>query len=130
MNIIEKIKSFEDACAVLSIEPNLPVVSGLVEKHKKSIIAFYKLCIIIQALNEGWEPDWKNLNQNKYYNYFLVGGSAFYGANAGFVGSYSADSPATTTAAFGSRLCFKSKKLAEYVRINFIELYKDYLLST
>ena len=54
--ITDKIKSFEDACKHLRLNPNdLPVVDMLPEKDRKSIIAFYKLTIIIRALNEGWE---------------------------------------------------------------------------
>jgi hypothetical protein len=65
--ITDKIKSFEDACKHLRLNPNdLPVVDMLPEKDRKSIIAFYKLTIIIRALNEGWEPDWSNWDEWKY----------------------------------------------------------------
>lgn len=71
--ITDKIKSFEDACKHLGLNPNdLPVVDMLPEKDRKSIIAFYKLTIIIRALNEGWEPDWSNWDEWKYYNWFYV----------------------------------------------------------
>ena len=71
--ITDKIKSFEDACKHLRLNPNdLPVVDMLPEKDRKSIIAFYKLTIIIRALNEGWEPDWSNWDECKYYNWFYV----------------------------------------------------------
>ena len=44
--ITDKIKSFEDACKHLRLNPNdLPVVDMLPEKDRKSIIAFYKLRI-------------------------------------------------------------------------------------
>lgn len=71
--ITDKVKSFEDACKHLGLNPNdLPVVYMLPEKDRKSIIAFYKLTIIIRALNEGWEPDWSNWDKWKYYNWFYV----------------------------------------------------------
>jgi len=117
----ERIKSFEEACLALGLDPkNLPVVENLPEKDQNAIIAFYKLTIIIRALNEGWEPNWKNWDEYKYYNYF------FARSGSGFVCS-NADS-ADTNASLGSRLCFKSRELAEYALSQFKELYLQYLL--
>lgn len=130
MNKKEKVKSFEDACAVLGIEPKLPDVSGLVEKHQKAIIAFYKLSVIVQALNEGWEPDFESVSQKKYYNHFVVGGSAYSNKYAGFASSPSYGFVSGVDVSLGSLLCFKRKKLAEYARDQFIDLYRDYLLFT
>ena len=39
----------------------------------------------------------------------LFGGCAYYGSNAGFVYAYSYSAPSTTSASFGSRLCFITK---------------------
>jgi len=120
-DIRDKVKSFEDACQFLGLDPkHLPVVDNLPEKDQNAIVAFYKLTIIIRALNEGWEPDWKNWNEYKYYNYFYVRSAS------GFVCS---DTGCTVTVAdIGSRLCFKSRELAEYALSQFKELYLQYLL--
>ena len=117
----ERIKSFEEACAELGLGPSqLPVVANLPEKDQNAIIAFYKLTIIIRALNEGWEPNWKNWDEYKYFNYFFVrSGSGFVYSDAGYT---------DTAALFGSRLCFKSRELAEYALSQFKELYLQYLL--
>ena len=117
----ERIKSFEEACAVLGLDPTqLPVVTNLPEKDQNAIIAFYKLTIIIRALNEGWEPNWKNWDEYKYYNYFFV--------RSGSCCVYSDSGYADADALFGSRLCFKSRELAEYALSQFKELYLQYLL--
>lgn len=124
--ITDKIKSFEDACKHLGLNPNdLPVVYMLPEKDRKSIIAFYKLTIIIRALNEGWEPDWSNWDEWKYYNWFYVEegedqrSSGFRCDGARYAG---------TDAYSGSRLCFKNIELATYAAEQFKELYREYLL--
>jgi hypothetical protein len=119
--ITEKIKSFEDACAHLIIEPAIPQVDGLHPDMQKAIIAFYKLSIIIMALNEGWKPDWLNYNERKWFNRFY-----FSSADPVFVFTLIAASSAS--AIIGSRLCFKTEELADYAAKNFKGLYEDYLL--
>lgn len=121
MDITKKIKTFEDACQVLNLDPtHLPIVDLLPEKDRKSLIAYYKLTIIIRALNEGWEPNWKDSNEYKYYNYLFVC------SGSGFVCSDTAYS--STGADVGSQLCFKSRDLAQYACSQFKDLYEDYLL--
>jgi hypothetical protein len=71
VDITKKIASYEDACKELGLNPeNLPVVDTLPEKDRKSIVAYHKLIVITRALNEGWEADFSNHNQWKYWNYF------------------------------------------------------------
>ena len=54
VSITEKVKTFEDACVILGLDPEkLPIVEYLPEKDQISIIAYYKLAIITRALNEG-----------------------------------------------------------------------------
>ncbi|MCQ9638645.1 hypothetical protein MP478_04525 [Chryseobacterium sp. WG14] len=121
MKITEKVKSFEDACQILGIEPNIPQVEMLPENHKKAIIAHYKLIIIAEALNEGWVPDWQNSNQTKYFPWFKMGSSS--GSGFSFYGYDDWNSGS----AVGSRLCFKSRELAEYAGKQFTEIYKKYM---
>ena len=123
MNITDKVKSFEDACQLLGIEPNVPEVSMLPENHKKAIVAHYKLVIIAEAVNEGWKPNWDNWDERKYYPWFDLEGSS---SGAGF--SYDVYDGWRTVSSVGSRLCFKTWELAEYIGKTFIDLYKDYFL--
>ena len=121
MDITEKIKSYEDACEALGLNTeSLPIVENLPEKDRKSIIAYYKLTIITRALNEGWEPDWGNWDESKYYNWYYVLDSVFPEAV-----SYSA--PSNVSATIGSRLCFKTSESANYARVKFRDLYFEYL---
>ena len=124
--ITDKIKSFEDACKHLRLNPNdQPDADMLPEKDRKSIIAFYKLTIIIRALNEGWEPDWSNWDECKYYNWFYVEkGEDQRSSGFRYDDAYCAYSYANA----GSRLCFKNRELAEYAAEQFKKLYREYLL--
>jgi hypothetical protein len=124
VSITEQVKTFEDACMVLDLDPaQLPIVENLPEKDRRSIVAYYMLTIIIRALNEGWEPDFSNWNQWKYWNWFF----AESGAAAGFVYSYSPYAASNSDTPFGSRLCFKTRELATYAREQFRDLYFEYL---
>ena len=119
-----KIKTFEDACEALELDAKkvIPDFSMFPEKHQKAMVAHAKLIIIAEALNEGWEPDWGNREWDKYYPWFDMGGSS--GSGFAYVGYAHWDS----ASACGSRLCFKSRELAEYAGEQFKELYKDYFL--
>lgn len=104
--IIERVKSFEDACEVLvyAIPKNMHVVD--------------KLKVIAEALNEGWTPDWNNSNQYKYVPYFKWNGTKFvyYYCNGWH-----------SHASVGSWLCFKDSSLALYAATQFEDLYNEFL---
>jgi hypothetical protein len=124
-NITDKVKTFEDACKVLRLNlENLPIVEHLPEKDRLSIIAYYKLTVIIRALNEGWEPNFANWNEEKYWNWFYI---ADYGAGAGFAYAYASIAASDAHTTVGSRLCFKTRELAVYARKQFRDLYFEYL---
>lgn len=121
MDITKKIKSYEDACKALNLDPaNLPVVDNLPEKDRKYIVAYYKLTVIIRALNEGWEPNWQDWDEYKYFNWFYID-------FAGFACAAARGAVAGACAGIGSRLCFKNATLARYARETFESLYLDYL---
>jgi hypothetical protein len=124
---MNKIKSFEDACEALGLDPNnLPVVSMLPEKHQKSITAFYKLTTIAEALNEGWQPNWNDYGQYKYFAWFEVDASEEKPSGSGL--SFYDFGLSRTATDVGSRLCFKTRTLAEYFGKTFTDLFVDYLL--
>lgn len=121
------VTTFAQACKATGHDPEkLPDVSMLPKKHQKSIIAFFKLIIVIEALNEGWTPDWNDRSQWKYYAWFRVKASDQKPSGVGFSGS---DYDGTGThASVGSRLCLKSPDLALHAGKYFEQLYIDYLL--
>lgn len=119
-DITERVKTFEDACEVLGLDPG-NILSATVKdenahKHVAPLEAFLKLRIISEALNEGWEPDWSDSNQYKYFPLFenIDSGFRFYGSSNPY--RYSS---------VGSRLCFKNRKLSDYAGTQFCDLYNQ-----
>ena len=116
------IKTFEDACTKLALDPTkLPDTSLIPEEFSRPIIAAYKLMIIFKAINQGWIPDWNDYDQYKYYPWFGV-------LSSGFGFSASAFNSACTSTCVGSRLCFSSREKSDYAATQFIDLYKQFLL--
>lgn len=146
-SIIDRVKTFEDACTILG-EDNWMVkayeeVYNRVETSGEDLISYMKLRIVCAALNEGWVAK-EHMNEEWWYPWFnrfdksneidyeghvpaiSCNGSATDGgvmpALAPFDASY-------TYSSYGSHLALKSKKLAEYCGNKFIHLWADYLLG-
>lgn len=118
--VTKRIKTYEDACRELDIPTN-PEKCRFMSKDEK---AYYFLKVIAKALNEGWEPDWSNRNQEKWYPWFEVTGTN----PAGLACSDAIYPVSYTAASIGSLLCFKTEALAKYAGTQFIKLYEKYLL--
>jgi hypothetical protein len=120
-NIMDQVKTFEDACKVLGIKPNdVTIKAGPVFKaEQKALQAQAKLIIIARALNQGWLPDWSNSNQAKWYPWFRMG--------AGFGFSHSGYVLTDSGTNVCSRLYYKTDALATYAGKQFAGLYKDFL---
>ena len=117
-NIIDRIKTFEDACNELRIDPeNVFNINDSLNE-----IAYKKLKIIVCALNEGWFPNWNDNNQRKWTPWFAWNSLS---SGFGFSGSLCRCSDAYTLT--GSRLYFSSEELSNYAGHQFIELYNEYL---
>lgn len=120
-DIKDRVKTIEDACGILGEDdPDVidyhVLINAEVADH---IIGNQELVIITKALNEGWTPDWYNGQWDKWFNWFYMESSSSSGrfsfCNSGLQRSDSF---------CGSRLCFKSKALAEYAAAQFLDIYK------
>ena len=121
-----QIKSFNEACKIAKVSPkDLPDFSMLPKKHQKSMLAYYKLIIIAQVLNEDWEPSWNDKNEYKYFAWFEIKADAKRPAGFGF--SHTHCDGWYVGASVGSRLCFKTRELAEYAGKQFESIYNDFL---
>lgn len=123
---LKQLKTFEDACKVLRLNPQkvMPDFSSYPKADHAAMQAHAKLVIIARAANKvankgkEWNPDWNNYNQWKYYPWFEMGGSSgfrFFGYAYWASHSY-----------VGSRLCFISREVADYIGKQFTNMYKDY----
>lgn len=145
INILERVKSFEDACKVLNLDPEV-ILEGCFDNQE---VALRKLKVILKALNEGHKFDlvkgdvfypWIRIvredsmssyrgsdytrNHKISYNgktYFLVGGVASNGSNAGLASFYSPYGVGYSNSNFGLLSC-KTREIAQYVSRNFSRL--------
>lgn len=144
-DIRERIKTFADAAKAVGIadpeewEKNY---SGV----EPDILAYFKLRIIILALNEGWKPQFTE-DEWRYYPWFYLYTKEEIdymdndekkrrtlqlrkvGDYAGFGFAITHNTPSTTAAYVGSRLCLKSKELAEYCGTQFIDNWIDFVIG-
>lgn len=101
------------------------LVSEVNPKHIKALIAYNRLCTIAQAWNkaDGFEPDFSNTSQYKYFPWFEYSRDA-----AGFVSANTTYAATFAYALFGSRLCFKTRERAMQFGKQFIDLWNDVFL--
>lgn len=117
-NRMDRVKTYDDACSVLGISPNPKIFDGLPEDE----IAYIKLKTITKALNGWWKADYQSKDQQKWYPCFYITGTSIITLTFSH-----AESPLSRSD-IGSRLCFRSKELAEYAGRQFIGLYEKFLL--
>ena len=153
-DIKDKVKTFEDAVAILGEEHPLVAQFRVIESSFKEadnnlhLFAYARLVIIAEALNEDWEPkfdsdtcryypwfnfyikaEYEKLNEGKKKECHVIGrsyGGVVY-AGTGFVGASYASS--YSGASHGSRLAFKTKELAEYCGKQFIDIWEKFLFA-
>jgi len=121
-----EIKTFEDACTKLAINPEefkITYPDSLGESFGKALVAHSKLVIIAKALNGDWLPDWKNGKFDKYLAWFDMDDPSAVG---GF--SYDVFVLAYSYSFVGSRLYYKSSEIAKYAGKQFIDLYREYMV--
>lgn len=85
--ITDRVKTYEDACKVLGVEP-INEQNAKAQGFRSDEIARRKLETIAAALNEGWKPDWNNTDQYKYYPYFYIQENAKGKGSAGLSYAY------------------------------------------
>lgn len=147
-DIMERIKTFEDALNELGRNHPLVCQYNNIDDVDFDLSAYLKLRIIVAALNEGWTPKFTE-DEYRYYPYFYLytkdevermdedekkdlvafGGHACLGASCG-LGFVAADNAFPVSSAnYGSRLALKTRELAEYCGKQFKELWFDYYVG-
>ena len=150
-DIKDKVKTFEDAVAILGND-NQSVIDYYVIADKtctEDILAFAKLRVIVEALNEGWKPTFKD-GECRYYPWFYiytkkeyeeldevekkeccVVGRSFSSASAsgGVVYASVGGASMYSDAGYGSRIFFKTREIAEYCGKQFIDIWERFLFA-
>lgn len=147
-DIMERIKTFEDALNELGRNHPLVCQYNNIDDVDSDLSAYLKLRIIVAALNEGWTPKF-TIDECRYYPYFYLytkdvvermdedekknlvafGGFAYGGTfcGLGYVSSHNAFT--FSYARYGSRLALKTRELAEYCGKQFKELWFDFCVG-
>lgn len=151
--ITERVKTFEDACKELGEDHKLVQQFKAIQEaiaEDKEATAYFKLGIITAALNEGWEPDFTNDDEYRYYPYLCLwtkeeledkdeewkddhnlqlwfgGGASYYGTYCGLASARSNSAWSFALASFSARLAHKTEELAIYSGKQFTELWTNY----
>ena len=150
-DVTERIKTFADACRELgSDHPFVKAYDGYVshihqhDMNDYDLVAYLQLRIITAALNEGWEPQFTKGERRWYFWYDLITkeqydklsaedksrvvgrGGGLANASVGLVYSHAVYASSCSGTFGGSRLAFKSEKLAAYAGRQFAEIYADF----
>lgn len=155
--VTERIKTFEDACVALNkrAEAGDETAGDLLADYEsngdniscKEMLACMKLFIIVAALNEGWEPKFGE-SECRYYPCFFLYTKEQYdelddekkgrcvlrsGSHAsscvGFAFYSVLNDASLSSTSLGSRLVFRTCKLAAYAGRQFIEEWADFLFK-
>lgn len=123
-DITERVKTFSDAINILD-DDDIEVIAYCdlcAATAIKSIRAHSKLRIITKVLNEGWKPSFKR-NETAWCPCFDINGNNIKFAYAHFSTGFS------ETSSYPNRFLFNTCTLAEYAGKQFIDIWKDYLIS-
>lgn len=119
-NVMDRIKTFEDAYFALGVDHLLVKERDAIKSCSADLAAYIDLRIIVAALNEGWEPTFAE-DELRWHPWFRTkdGGVAY---------AYVVSNSSNTNSIYGSWLSFKSEELAEYAGKQFIDIYKPFLM--
>lgn len=150
--VMERIKTFEDACDELGDEhPLVKEYWGVVNINldiTQDLISYLKLRIICTALNEGWEPQFSG-GEYRWYPWFTLwtkeeltdkteewkqehklwvwGGPLDDVSACGIACAGSYDAGSNSNAAISALISVKSKELADYFGNQFIDIWAYYV---
>jgi len=122
-DIMQRITCFDDILKELEGDAEVTIYNAMIAAGITGHQLYYqKIVLIAKALNEGWVPDWGNSSEYKYRPWFDMGGTS------GSRFSYFDFDYDDSISCVGSRLCFKTRALAEFAGKTFINEYKDFML--
>ena len=152
-NIMERVRTFDDACELLGEEHSyVQEYRGVANNNfdfTQDIIAYLKLRIICAALNEDWKPTFSD-DECTYYPWFFFYTKDEYdeldedvkkechiigrlhktlSQNGGIVFVSAINAASNTYSHYGFMIAFKTLELAKYCGKQFIDIWSDYLFG-
>lgn len=150
-DIKERVKTFDDAVAILGND-NQAVIDYYAIADKtctEDILAFAKLRVIAEALNEGWKPkfdgdecryctwfyiytkeEYEKLDEDEKKACRVVGRSvSSSSAVGGLVYAYANLASSYLSTYCGVRLALKTRELGEYCGKQFIDIWEKFLFA-
>lgn len=127
--ITDRVKTYEDACKVLGVEP-INEQNAKAQGFRSDEIARRKLeTIARQHLTKAGNRIGTIPTQYKYYPYFYIQENAKGKGSAGLSCAHATYSATHSAADVGSRLCFYASRLARYAGNQFTDLYEQILIE-
>ena len=154
-DIKDKVKTFEDAVAILGDEHPLVAQFRVIESSFKEadnnlhLFAYARLVIIAEALNEGWKPtfndsehryypmvyiytkeDYEELSENKKKELIVVGNSKIkLNENCGDIYALEVSTSSYSVFSNGYHLALRTWELSEYCGKQFIDIWAEFLFA-
>jgi len=124
----KKITTIEECFQLKGLDINImPDVSMLPERFQKAQKALFKLHVAAEVVNDGWEADYTDNDQCKYFPWFEVEATSEKPSGVGL--SYLGYDVWYTATAVGVRLCFEDAETAKFFGTTFKDLYEDLFLK-
>ena len=120
--ITDRIKTLEDALEETG-RPDVPEFKDAPEDLREYFQCQYKAIVIAEALNEGWEANYDDSSQKKWFPWFKTNDPSGFAFSAAYCACSHPE------AGGAARLCLKSKELADYVGKQFKGIYKGIILK-
>lgn len=148
--VTERIKTVEDALRALGTPEE--EIQGFFKKFEifgKDVVAYMKLRVIAEALNEGWKPKFttdeyryypwfylytkeeiENMDEDERKQLWLFGGGSNSGSGCGLASADSGYAWSYSHSHISARLAVKTDELAVYFGKQFIDIWADYVTMT
>jgi hypothetical protein len=117
-DIVDRIQTLDDIYSIVFLdrEERKRLWDGM--RIYPHLIHFHQACLIAEAYNQGWVPDWNKSGEYKYYPYWDLSGSGFRLGGVNYFCSCSN---------VGSRLVFRETRFVEDAVKKFPDVYKGFL---
>lgn len=128
-SIVERIKTIEDAYAEKGLvrADEIPFANPKNGKQE-AVNAVMDAFQLVEAYNEGWEPDWDNSNEPKYELWWDMRSNKLKTSAVGSGFSLLAVDYGRSLTIVGSRLVFKKRELGRDAAERFIEVFKAFMV--